>query len=166
MTYSRLDGKHLLAAWIPLLALAAHQPGTDWSAVCIGRAGGRGRTRLDTLAGPDVPAVELLRDLVAIYDAGRREPLPLPLKTSFAWATARHDGFDPVGAAGKRWRSGNYPGDDAQSAHVRAWGQGAPLTDLMQPLRPGEECPGEDTRLGAYAGRLWLPLLRARQGGR
>ena len=166
VTYSRLDGKHLLAAWIPLLALAAHQPGTDWSAVCIGRAGGRGRTRLDTLAGPDVPAVELLRDLVAIYDAGRREPLPLPLKTSFAWATARHDGFDPVGAAGKRWRSGNYPGDDAQSAHLRAWGQGAPLTDLMQPLRPGEECPGEDTRLGAYAGRLWLPLLRARQGGR
>jgi exodeoxyribonuclease V gamma subunit len=32
----------------------------------------------------------------------------------------------------------------------------------MQPLRPGEECDGEDNRLGAYAARLWLPMLRAK----
>jgi exodeoxyribonuclease V gamma subunit len=111
------------------------------------------------LAGPDAPAVDLLRDLVAIYDAGRREPLPLPLKTSFAWAQARYDDSEPMYAAGSRWRSGTFPGDDAQPAHVRAWGHGASLTDLMQPLRPGEEHPGEDNRLGAYAARLWLPLL-------
>ena len=37
VTYSRLDGKHLLASWIPLLALIAHDPSRDWSAVCIGR---------------------------------------------------------------------------------------------------------------------------------
>ncbi len=166
VTYSRLDGKHLLAAWIPLLALFAHQPTTAWSAACIGRGRGRGRTRLVNLPGPDVAAVELLRDLVAVYDAGRREPLPLPLKTSFAWAEARHSGSDPLSAAEKRWRSANFPGDDAQPAHVRAWGQRAPLTDLMQPLRPGEEALGEDNRLGAYAARVWLPLLRAEQGGR
>ena len=164
-TYSRLAGKHLLGAWIPLLALAAHLPDTDWSAACIGRAAGRGQPRLVNLAGPDVPAVGLLRDLVAIYDAGRREPLPLPLKTSFAWAQARHGDSEPMYAAGNRWRSGMFPGDDAQPAHVRAWGHGAALTDLMQPLRPGEEHPGEDNRLGAYAARLWLPLLRAQQGG-
>ena len=166
VTYSRLDGKHLLSAWIPLLALAAHLPTTDWSAVCIGRAKRGTRPRRVSLAGPDAPAPDLLRDLVAIYDAGRREPLPLPLKTSFAWAEARHAGSDPVYAAGNRWRSNNFPGDDAQAAHVRAWRPGAPLADLMQPLRPGEEHPGEDNRLGAYAARLWLPLLNAAQEGR
>jgi exodeoxyribonuclease V gamma subunit len=31
----------------------------------------------------------------------------------------------------------------------------------MQPLRPGEEYDGETNRLGAYAGRLWLPMLRS-----
>ena len=167
VTYSKLDGKHLLAGWIPLLALAAHQPEIDWTAVCIGRSKSGTQPRRVNLAGPDVPAVELLCDLVAIYDAGRTEPLPLPLKTSFAWAETRFSGSDnPAWAAGNRWRSGNYPGDDAQPAHVRAWGPGAPLEALLQPVRPGEEHPGEDTRLGAYAARLWLPLLRAEARGR
>ena len=31
----------------------------------------------------------------------------------------------------------------------------------MQPVRAGEEVEGESHRLGAYAARLWLPLLRA-----
>ncbi len=44
---------------------------------------------------------------------------------------------------------------------MRAWGKDARLSDLMQPLRPGEECDSEDNRLGAYAARLWLPMLRA-----
>ena len=43
-------------------------------------------------------------------------------------------------------------------------GASARLADLLQPLRPGEESDGETTRLGAYAARLWLPMLRA--GGR
>ncbi|HYO01851.1 MAG TPA: exodeoxyribonuclease V subunit gamma [Mycobacterium sp.] len=161
VTYSKLDGKHLLASWIPLLALYAHEPGTDWSAICIGRPK-RGTTpRQRNLGRPQGSAVELLRDLVAIYDAGAREPLPLPLKTSYAWAEARHGGDDPERAASFRWKSNMYPGDDRQPAHVRAWGQGAWLRELMQPLLPGEEFDGEDNRLGAYAGRLWLPMLRA-----
>lgn len=146
VTYSKLDGKHLLQSWIPLLALAARHPGRDWSAVCIGRPR-RGTTpRAEGLGRPDDP-LELLADLVALYDAGRREPLPLPVKTSYAWAVARHSGDDPERAAGYRWRSGRYPGEDEQPAHVRAWGRGAPLSRL--------------TGLGDYAERLWLPLLRA-----
>ncbi|ORA38233.1 exodeoxyribonuclease V subunit gamma [Mycobacterium aquaticum] len=165
VTYSKLDGKHLLQSWIPLLALAAQYPGRDFSAVCIGRPK-RGTTpRAEGLDSPDDP-VELLIDLVRIYDAGRREPLPLPVKTSYAWAVARHTGDDPEQAAGYRWRSGNYPGEDQQPAHVRAWGRGAWLRDLMQPLRPGEEVPGETHRLGAYAARLWLPMLRAERAAR
>jgi exodeoxyribonuclease V gamma subunit len=31
----------------------------------------------------------------------------------------------------------------------------------MQPLRPGEEYGGENNRLGAFAARVWLPMLRA-----
>ena len=37
VTYSKLDGRHLLQSWIPLLALLAHDPSRDWAAVCIGR---------------------------------------------------------------------------------------------------------------------------------
>ena len=164
-TYSRLDGKHLLAAWIPLLALAAYVPERDWSAACVGRPKRGTRPRREFLGQPDAPAIDLLRDLVAIYDAGRQEPLPLPLKTSFAWAEARHSGADPFDAASRRWRSNMYPGDDQHPAHVQAWGFGVALRDLMQPLQPGEEHPGENNRLGAYSARLWLPMLRAGQGG-
>lgn len=166
-TYSKLDGKHLLPAWIALLALYAAAPASDWSAVCIGRARRGRQPRTRRLARPDTPATDLLRDLVAIYDRGRREPLPLPLKTSYAYAEARYGGrTDPVHAASNKWKSGNFPGDDAHPPHERAWGPGAPLTKLLQPVRPDEESAGEDTRLGAYAARLWLPLMRAEQGAR
>lgn len=165
-TYSKLDGKHLLAAWIPLLALTAHAPGVDWSAACIGRPKRGTQPRREFLGRPDVEAVELLGDLVAIYDAGRSEPIPLPLKTSYAWAQARYSGDDPVAESSRRWRSSGFPGDDQQPAHARVWGSGAPLSHLMQPVRPGEEHPGEDNRLGAYAARLWLPMLRAQRGSR
>jgi exodeoxyribonuclease V gamma subunit len=141
--------------------LIAHDPDRDWSAACIGRQK-RALRCMRTLGRPDDAAVEVLRELVALYDAGRREPLPLPIKTSYAWAAARHEGFDPVREAGFRWRSTDkYPGEDQQPAHARVWGRDAWLADLMQPLRPGEEYDGEDNRLGAYAARLWLPMLRA-----
>lgn len=165
VTYSRLDGKHLLESWIPLLALTAHDPARDWSAVCIGRMRRGAGTRVEGLGRPDGDPVGVLRELVRIYDAGRREPIPLPVKTSYAWAAARHGGDDPVAEARQRWRSSDrYPGEDQAPAHVRAWGRGAPLDELMQPVRPGEECDGEDTRLGAYAARVWLPMLRAQRG--
>ncbi|CRZ16217.1 exodeoxyribonuclease V subunit gamma [Mycolicibacterium neworleansense] len=146
VTYSKLDGKHLLQSWIPLLALDAGHPGRDWSAVCIGRPRRGDTPRVAGLGRPDDP-VALLADLVAIYDAGRREPLPLPIKTSYAWAVARHAGDDPQREAGFRWRSSRFPGEDEAPAHVRAWGRGAPLSRLAG--------------LGEYSERLWLPLLEA-----
>jgi exodeoxyribonuclease V gamma subunit len=164
VTYSRLDGKHLLESWIQLLALAAHDPVRDWSAVCIGRMRKGTSTRVEGLGPPRDrgPAVEVLRELVAIYDAGRREPIPLPIKTSYAWAAARYGGEDPVTEARYRWKSSDrFPGEDQAPAHARAWGKGAALDELMQPVRRGEECDGEDNRLGAYAARVWLPMLRA-----
>ncbi len=90
MTYSKPGGRHLLQSWIPLLALLAHDPGQDWAAVCICRARKGTTPQQSTLRRPAEPAVDLLADLVAMYDEGRREPLPLPTKTSFAWADAVH----------------------------------------------------------------------------
>jgi len=165
-TYSRLDGKHLLASWIPLLALNSFAPEREWEAVCIGRAKRGSQARAVHLGCPQAPALDLLRDLVAIYDQGRREPLPLPLKASFAWIDAWQQGKSTEWAAGNRWSSGNFPGEDVHPPHARAWGAGAPLKKLMEPLRPGEESAGQDNRFAAYAVRLWLPLLKAIREGR
>ncbi|OCB37856.1 exodeoxyribonuclease V subunit gamma [Mycobacterium malmoense] len=156
VTYSKLDGKHLLESWIPLLALFAHDPGRDWSAICIGRRKRGTAPRVEGLRRPREDAVAVLRELVAVYDAGRREPIPLPVKTSYAWAAARHCGDDPLREAQYRWKY-----EHEEPAHVRAWGRNTRLAELMRPVRAGEECDGEDTRLGAYAARVWLPMLRA-----
>jgi exodeoxyribonuclease V gamma subunit len=152
VTYSKLGGQHLLQSWIPLLALLAHNPSRDWLAISIGRQR-RGTTpRQETLGRPAESAVDLLADLVAMYDEGRREPLPLPVKTSYAWAEATHSHGDPEREAGFRWRTGNYPGEDQAPAHERAFGKGAWLSDLVA------------AGLDAYACRLWLPMLRAMDG--
>ena len=150
-TYSKLDGRHLLQPWIRLLALFAHAPSRDWAAVSVGRPR-RGTTpRVEVMGRPASSAVELLADLVAMYDEGRREPLPLPVKTSFAWAEAVHAHRDAERNAGYRWRSDRYPGEDAEPAYQRAFGKNAWLKDLVS--------RGLDT----YARRLWLPMLQALQ---
>jgi exodeoxyribonuclease V gamma subunit len=152
VTYSKLDGRHLLQSWIPLLALLAHAPRRDWSAIVIGRPK-RGTTpRQEDLGRPAEAAVDLLADLVAIYDEGRRQPLPLPVKTSYAWAEAKHGHGDPERSAMYRWRTDRYPGEDQEPAHERAFGKGVWLSALI------------DAGLDAYACRLWLPMLRSMDG--
>jgi exodeoxyribonuclease V gamma subunit len=129
--------------------LLAHAPRRDWSAISIGRPKRGASPRQEELGRTADAATDLLADLVAIYDAGRREPLPLPLKTSYAWAEAKHTHGDPEQAAMYRWRSNRYPGEDQEPAHERAWGKGAWLSDLVA------------AGLDEYACRLWLPMLRA-----
>lgn len=163
-TFSRLDGRHLLEPWVKILVLAAADPGPDWTAACIGRGGDGVSTRI--LGLPADGAAAVLKDLVALYDAGCCEPLPLPIKTSYAWAENRLRGRDPWQAASRMWRN-KYGGDHEDEAIVRVWGgPPAPFDALTTPPRDGEEVPGEDTRLGAFAARLWLPLLRAERKGR
>jgi exodeoxyribonuclease V gamma subunit len=161
VTYSKLAPRHVLASWIGLVALVAEKPDGDWSALCIGRGTSKNRIAQRLFTAPPDP-IAVLRDLVSLYDAGRREPLPLPLKTSYAWAEARRDGDDPHGAAEDKWRGTNfYPGEDENAPHVRVWGDHAPLQTLLGAPPPGEQTTGESTRLGALAARLWLPLLAA-----
>ncbi|OBI49747.1 exodeoxyribonuclease V subunit gamma [Mycobacterium kyorinense] len=160
VSYSRLAAKHKLQAWISLIALAADNPDRDWIAICIGRGSRDSVEECCFRAPPDARAV--LSDLVMLFDAGRREPLPLPLKTSYAWAEKRHRGRDPVKYARTKWESSNYyEGDDRAKAHIEVWGLHPRFDVLLDPPRPGEEMPGEETRLGALAARLWLPLLAA-----
>ncbi|TGD90003.1 exodeoxyribonuclease V subunit gamma [Mycolicibacterium sp. CH28] len=158
VTYSKLDGPHLLRAWIPMVALAAAHPG-QWTGVCIGRQRRRTAVAERVIGPPLQDPLGVLRDLVAIYDAGRREPIPLPIKTSHAWAAARRGRQDPRSEAWSKWR---YERDDP--AIERVWGRDPDLEKLLSDPRPGEEADGETTRLGAYAARLWAPLLDAEDG--
>ena len=148
--YSRLDGKHLLESWVRLLALAAGHPDHNWTALTVGRSP-RGSQAAQRLLGPTVDEpLTLLKGLVDLYDEGRRAPLELPIRTSFAWASAVLTGQEPRPEALKKWKSSRFPGEDADPAHVRVWGEHADLAGL--------------TRLGELAERLWLPLLQSERG--
>jgi exodeoxyribonuclease V gamma subunit len=160
VTYSKLDGRHLLESWIRLVALTAQRP-TGWTAVCIGRPRRSGAPKERLLGPPEQSPVDVLRDLVTVYDTGRREPIPLPVKTSYAWAEARYSRGNAEQQARYKWNTGRYPGENEQPAHEHVWGRFTDVGVLMTPLRPGEEIDGETTRLGAYASRLWLPMLHA-----
>ncbi|HET7387300.1 MAG TPA: exodeoxyribonuclease V subunit gamma [Nocardioidaceae bacterium] len=166
--YSRLAAGHRLRAWIDLLALSAAHPDSSWTAHTIGRAkAGAARA----LAGPlDHRAVEWLRALVDLYDRGLCEPLPLPVKTACAYAEAafraRHGEpqVDPVREATRAWSTDRFspagiPGEDADPAHVRVYGEHAELSCLTGPPRPDEQWNDQRTRLGQYAWHVWGPLL-------
>ncbi|WP_275003525.1 exodeoxyribonuclease V subunit gamma [Promicromonospora iranensis] len=175
VAYSRLSGRHRLQSWVRLLALAASDDDRPWVGYTLGRpANPRSRgTWQGSRQGPlDHTAVDLLRDLVALRDRGLTEPLPLPVKASLAYAEARRTGADPGDArfraeqqwVGQRWgqkgSDGRPQGEAAEPEHVRVHGADAPLPATGQEPRPGEEHPGETTRLGALAMRMWSPLLQ------
>jgi exodeoxyribonuclease V gamma subunit len=161
VTYSKLEAKQVVGAWIQLVALAAAHPRRYFTSICVGRSNNGTRASTRIFAPPDAP-LKVLRDLVALYDLGRREPLPLPVKTSYAWAVARENAGDPEAQARYRWRSTDrFDGEDKAPAHVKVWGPGSSLDVLLDPPRPGEQVRGENTRLGAFAERLWGPMLRA-----
>jgi exodeoxyribonuclease V gamma subunit len=158
VTYSRLAPKHKLQAWISLVALTAADSQRNWTAIYVGR--GPKDTIEECCLRTPTDALAVLRDLVQLFNAGRREPLPLPLKTSYAWAERRHKGKDPEKYSRSKWESNNFhDGEDCERAHVRVWGYKAPFEVLLGSPRPGEDMPGEHSRLGALASRLWLPVL-------
>ena len=134
--------------------------------------GFNGRSRDDhavSLLGPvdDYTARDVLGQLVTLRDHGLAGPLPMPVKTSHAYATLRRTQASPAEARRKAewvWQDGRYPGECSDAAHLRVWGPRSPLPGLHERPLTGEEHPGETDRFGALALRLWSPLLSNEQG--
>jgi exodeoxyribonuclease V gamma subunit len=153
VSYSRVGPKHLLSAWLELLALTAARPHTAWRAVVIGRNRQDGSRRV---LGP-VEAGEAettLADLIALYDRGLRGPLPLPLKTAHCYAEAVRRGSNSTNAlraAAAEWQR-REGGESSDPANVLVWGPEADVESLAA------------AGLGNAATLLWDPVLRAAAG--
>lgn len=171
--YSRLGPKHRLRAWVHLLALSASYPDRRFTAVTVGRGDGASKQpRVAQLRAPERDeAARVLSSLIELYDEALREPLPLPLPTS--WAYARHrvrggDEVDALAAARKDLgsaddaRHGRGGFECADAHHVLVWGDDLSFDDLLGPPseRDRERAPQESTRFGALSVALWSALDR------
>ncbi|MCL3818984.1 exodeoxyribonuclease V subunit gamma [Aeromicrobium wangtongii] len=161
VTYSSLAAKHRLRSWVDLLALTVAHPGTPWEAHAVGKHKAGGTHAHIRPVGAAAP--QLLADLVALRDAGLREPLPLPLKTSLAYAetSARQPHVTAISVARREWdprdfRGTMIPGERDDAHHVLIWGQDAPLEDLL-------DTDDQTSRFATLAHRLWDPLLAAQE---
>ena len=153
ITYSKVNPRHRIGAWVRLLALCA--TGEAYSSATIGRASGaHGRVtaaRVPALSRAD--ALAQLEALIDLYDRGMREPLPLACRTSAAFAA----GGNPRG----EWESDRFPKEDRDAEHELVYGSSFPYAELLQAAPRSDEQwdPVEPTRFGQYALRLWRGLL-------
>jgi exodeoxyribonuclease V gamma subunit len=167
VSFSNLAAKHRITAWVDALALAAGHPDESWTAHTIGKHRTGGQVAMVPPVPPD-DAVAILRRLVTIRDQGLCEPLPLPIKTSLAWAEehrftlhgrdARPDDKARMEWVTPRFDDSGFPKEDADAWHVRAFGEHASYDALLAaPCRDGES--DGPHRLGHYAWQLWGALL-------
>ncbi|WP_433621446.1 exodeoxyribonuclease V subunit gamma [Nocardia sp. CA-120079] len=169
--FSRLAPKHRIAAWVSLLALAVTED-RSWRAVTTGRGQfGRPAWRSEIMAPEPPAALAILRELVRLRDTGLTEPLPIAPSATAAYAERRFRGSnadEAVSAAEREFNGGpNGPGPfgDHTDRHLRyIWGPAPRLEHLMAAPAPAGE-PGETTRFGSLARRMWAPLLAAENQG-
>jgi exodeoxyribonuclease V gamma subunit len=170
VTYSRVNPRHRIAAWVRLLALTAAYPGRRFEAMTIGRpASGVDASVALAKVGPlDADeALDHLEVLLDLYDRGMREPLPLYCETSAAFAAfPAEQRPGALRAASAAWTTefGEAAREDADPDHVRVLGGYRPFDELLEesprPDEAGEGWGGEEpTRLGRYAHRLWARVL-------
>ncbi|KAA1425006.1 exodeoxyribonuclease V subunit gamma [Mumia zhuanghuii] len=114
-TYSTISAKHIVAAWVRLLALAATEPEREHTAELLGKKGGL------RLTSPDPAEAEVrLADLVQARQSGMRFPMGVAPKTASAFALAyrRTQPGDPYGVAlsldraRQVWEGGRYSGEN------------------------------------------------------
>jgi exodeoxyribonuclease V gamma subunit len=160
-SYSTLAGKHRIAAWVRLLAVAAARPERSWRAVTTGRGQFGRATRRSTLLPPTDP-IALLRELVALRDSGLREPLPIAPGASAVYADRRASGStieEAAEAAAKEWNGRFGDGTDRHLVYVHGR---TPRFERLLSTPPGREEAGwfsEPSRFGVLSRRLWTPLL-------
>jgi exodeoxyribonuclease V gamma subunit len=173
VTYSRVNPRHRLAAWVRLLALQAAYPERAFQAVTVGRAAsGQGTVtvaRIPPLAADAATrrevAVGHLTTLLDLFDRGMREPAPIACLASAAYAAAAAEGRNAEAAGREAWESGwNFDKEDKEPDHQLVLGGVASFADLLEePPRADEEGEGWDpadgTRFGRHARRLWAGLL-------
>jgi exodeoxyribonuclease V gamma subunit len=169
VTYSRVNARHRLAAWVRLLALTAAHPEGAFAAATVGqaRSGAADGTRVTIARIPALTTDEALAHLVTLvdlYDRGMREPLPLACMASAAYAEAKTAGKDAEAAGRRAWESGwNFPKEDAEHEHQLVLGRVLTFDEWTEePPRADETGDGwdesETTRFGRYARRLWQGL--------
>ena len=129
VSYSSLGAKHRLAAWIDALALAAGPPRRELDGAHHRQAPHRRAGRDDPAAAPSTRPATGCASSIDVYDRGQCEPLPLPVKTSLAYAedyrfavTGRD--ADPDVKADREWTTprfneSGFPRED-QDAVARA----------------------------------------------
>ena len=166
-SYSRLSSKHRISAWVRLLAIAAATGESNWQAITLGRAAddnqGARRAVLDT---PD-DAAAVLRALIDIRAAGLREPLPLGVRTSAAYAELSSWNLDEAYQKAKdEWTSdglGTYRKnqENSEPAICTVYGNDAPFTILWDmPAPPDHQwIDDEQSHFVQLAMRVWRPLL-------
>ncbi|CAA9517154.1 MAG: Exodeoxyribonuclease V gamma chain [uncultured Solirubrobacteraceae bacterium] len=176
VTYSRVNPRHRLAAWVRLLALTASHPQRPFESVTIGRArsgaadGARVTVARIGMLGGDADArsdraLTALSRLIDVYDRGLREALPIACMTSGAYAAAARHGANPAAAARKAWESTwNYDREDREPDHLLVFGGELTIEELLRERpRADEQGDGwdasEETRFGRYARRVWDDLL-------
>jgi exodeoxyribonuclease V gamma subunit len=174
VTFSKVSPRHRLAAWVRVLALTAARPERAWTAVTVGRGPDDAITvaRIGPLAdsaeGRREAALARLATLADLHDRGLREPLPLAVRSSAAFARARALGGDAERAARREWETDRYPHEDQDADHVLAFGAGLAFDELLAEVpREDEQGRGwhqaEPSRFGRYAMRLWAPVLAAEE---
>ena len=104
-------------------------------------------------AGPARPARpatahEALEELIALYDEGLREPLPIYSDTTAAYVEAVANDGKPRKAGADKWESGRFDGEGRDPEHVLVLGG-----------EPSFEAVLADGRFAALAHRLWDRLL-------
>jgi exodeoxyribonuclease V gamma subunit len=179
--YSRVGYKQRMSSWVSLVAATAAHPERELRAVTVGRAGGGDDVRTaeatitdGTAEGRAAIATGELERLVALFDLGMREPLPLFCRTSAAYAAAARSGQDPVAEAGREWasgfmkRGGWFSREDEEPEHQLVLGGVVAFDDLLL-IAPGPDESGdgwameEPSRLGRLARHLWDGLLHHEQ---
>ncbi len=132
----RTGGAHggpWMSLWIEQVALAASGVYCPPARLFFGE--GKGKYFQRQLEPPSDPQ-KALAQLLAIYEAGRMEPLRLFPKTSWAFAEASTEGNDPLGAALKKWEgSDQIPGECEDAAINLCFGEDPePLNPMWEKL--------------------------------
>jgi exodeoxyribonuclease V gamma subunit len=166
VTYSRVNARHRIAAWVRLLALTAAHPGRPFEAVTVGRPKIDASVAIARIAPIDPgEALDHLAVLLDLYDRGMREPPPLACMTSAAYAAAARSGGGAIKAARSEWESDPFPKEDVEPEHRLVLGIRG-FDELLEEAARADEVGSywdqdETTRFGRWALRLWTGLLQS-----